>query len=262
MIHLSRRALAAGLALAIVTTVPAAQAQRGAFSTDLPRVPGVVAQHGMVVAQETARRPDRRRGPQARRQRGRRRGRRRLRDGRHLSARRQHRRRRLHGDPPRRPQAADSRSTIARPAPAATTRDTYLDAKGEADPKKSRDLGTAIGVPGTVAGLALAHQKYGSGKFTLAQLIAPAIVMAPRRHSGRRRHRRLAALRSREAGALAGIREDFPAPRRQRAAARRPVRADRSGAHAARDRAQRSARLLRRRHRRSASPPPCRTPAD
>ena len=33
-------------------------------------------------------------------------------------------------------------------------------------------------MPGTVAGLALAHEKYGSGKFTLAQLIAPAIALA------------------------------------------------------------------------------------
>ena len=33
-------------------------------------------------------------------------------------------------------------------------------------------------MPGTVAGLALAHEKYGSGKFTLAQLIAPAIRLA------------------------------------------------------------------------------------
>ena len=70
--------------------------------------------------------------------------------------------------------AIDYRET----APAATTRTTYLDAQGNADPKKSRDLGTAVGVPGTVAGLALAHQKYGSGKFRLADLIAPAIVMA------------------------------------------------------------------------------------
>ena len=36
----------------------------------------------------------------------------------------------------------------------------------------------AIGVPGTVAGLALAEEKYGSGHFTLADLIAPAIAMA------------------------------------------------------------------------------------
>src|SRR4051812_46326014 len=34
------------------------------------------------------------------------------------------------------------------------------------------------GIPGTVAGLALAHERYGSGKFTLPQLIAPAISLA------------------------------------------------------------------------------------
>ena len=70
--------------------------------------------------------------------------------------------------------AIDYRET----APAAMTRDIFLDDKGEADPKKSRDSALGIGVPGTVAGLALAHEKYGSGKFTLAQLIAPAIRFA------------------------------------------------------------------------------------
>jgi gamma-glutamyltranspeptidase/glutathione hydrolase len=63
-------------------------------------------------------------------------------------------------------------------SPAATARDTYLDPRGEADPGKSREQGLAVGVPGTVAGLALAHAKYGSGKFTLAQLIEPAIALA------------------------------------------------------------------------------------
>ncbi len=63
-------------------------------------------------------------------------------------------------------------------APAATTRDVFLDAKGDADPVKSRETGLAIGVPGTVAGLELAHRKYGSGRFTLAQLVAPAIRLA------------------------------------------------------------------------------------
>jgi gamma-glutamyltranspeptidase/glutathione hydrolase len=63
-------------------------------------------------------------------------------------------------------------------APQATTRDIFLDANGEADPKKSRDSALAIGVPGTVAGLALAHEKYGSGKLSLADLIAPAIALA------------------------------------------------------------------------------------
>jgi gamma-glutamyltranspeptidase/glutathione hydrolase len=55
---------------------------------------------------------------------------------------------------------------------------SFLDEAGNADPGKSRDSALAIGVPGTVAGLALAEQKYGSGKFTLAELIAPAIDMA------------------------------------------------------------------------------------
>jgi gamma-glutamyltranspeptidase / glutathione hydrolase len=63
-------------------------------------------------------------------------------------------------------------------APAAITRDSFLDVKGDADPVKSRDSALAIGVPGTVAGLALAHAKYGSHKFTLAQLLAPAIRLA------------------------------------------------------------------------------------
>jgi gamma-glutamyltranspeptidase/glutathione hydrolase len=54
----------------------------------------------------------------------------------------------------------------------------FLDEKGNADPKKSRDSALAIGVPGTVAGLALAHQRFGSGRFTLADLIAPAIALA------------------------------------------------------------------------------------
>ena len=70
--------------------------------------------------------------------------------------------------------AIDYRET----APAATTRAIFLDERGEADPHKSQDSALAIGVPGTVAGLALAHAKYGSGKFTLAQLIAPSIALA------------------------------------------------------------------------------------
>ena len=70
--------------------------------------------------------------------------------------------------------AIDYRET----APQATTADVFLDERGEADPRKSRDSGLAVGVPGTVAGLALALARYGSGKFTLAQLIAPAIAAA------------------------------------------------------------------------------------
>ena len=60
--------------------------------------------------------------------------------------------------------AIDYRET----APAATTPDVFLDAKGEPDPAKSRDSGLSVGIPGTVAGLALADRKYGSGKLSLA----------------------------------------------------------------------------------------------
>jgi gamma-glutamyltranspeptidase/glutathione hydrolase len=63
-------------------------------------------------------------------------------------------------------------------APAASKVDMFLDAQGNPDPKKSRDSGLAIGVPGTVRGLALAHEKYGSGKLSLAQLIEPAVRLA------------------------------------------------------------------------------------
>jgi gamma-glutamyltranspeptidase/glutathione hydrolase len=62
-------------------------------------------------------------------------------------------------------------------APAAATAEMFLD-RGEPDPQKSRFGGLAVGVPGTVAGLALAHAKYGSGKFTLSRLIAPATRLA------------------------------------------------------------------------------------
>src|SRR5579871_5341171 len=63
-------------------------------------------------------------------------------------------------------------------APGAMTRDSFLGADGKPDDAKSRDSALGIGVPGTVAGLALALDKYGSGKFTLAQLIRPAIDLA------------------------------------------------------------------------------------
>ena len=70
--------------------------------------------------------------------------------------------------------AIDYRET----APAAATRDMFLDSKGDPDPVKSRDSGLSVGVPGTVRGLALAHEKYGSGRFSLAQLIEPAARLA------------------------------------------------------------------------------------
>src|ERR1700742_270972 len=70
--------------------------------------------------------------------------------------------------------AIDYRET----APAGATRDMFLGAGDTPDRRKSLDSALAIGVPGTVAGLALALDKYGSGKFTLAELLKPAIALA------------------------------------------------------------------------------------
>ncbi len=73
---------------------------------------------------------------------------------------------------------ADTAIDYRETAPAAINAKSFLDAQGNADPQKSRTSALAIGVPGTVAGLALAEKEYGSGRFTLADLIAPAIAMA------------------------------------------------------------------------------------
>src|SRR6266568_8183161 len=70
--------------------------------------------------------------------------------------------------------AIDYRET----APAAMTPDIYLGADGKPDTDKSRNSALGIGVPGTVAGLAVALEKYGSGRFTLAQILKPAIELA------------------------------------------------------------------------------------
>jgi gamma-glutamyltranspeptidase/glutathione hydrolase len=70
--------------------------------------------------------------------------------------------------------AIDYRET----APAATTSGIFLGADGKPDAAKSRESALGIGVPGTPAGLTLALEKYGSGKFTLADLLKPAIGLA------------------------------------------------------------------------------------
>jgi len=70
--------------------------------------------------------------------------------------------------------AIDYRET----APAAITQDVFLGADGKPDSDKSRNSALGIGVPGTVAGLAVALEKYGSGRFTLAQILKPAIELA------------------------------------------------------------------------------------
>jgi len=61
-------------------------------------------------------------------------------------------------------------------APTRASRDMFLDAQGNADSKKSLTSHLASGVPGTVAGLALANKEYGT--LPLSRLIAPAITLA------------------------------------------------------------------------------------
>ena len=61
-------------------------------------------------------------------------------------------------------------------APAAATRDMYLDAQGNVIEGASEIGYKAIGVPGSVAGMVYAERKYG--KLTLKQVMAPAIELA------------------------------------------------------------------------------------
>lgn len=61
-------------------------------------------------------------------------------------------------------------------APAAADRDLFLDANGEVDAKKARFSRAAAGVPGTVAGMTLALEKYGT--MSLKKVMAPAIKLA------------------------------------------------------------------------------------
>jgi gamma-glutamyltranspeptidase/glutathione hydrolase len=73
---------------------------------------------------------------------------------------------------------ADGRSTFIdfrESAPEKSTRDMYLDKDGK--PTRDSVLGwRAAGIPGTVRGFELAHQKYGKAKW--ASLVAPAVKLA------------------------------------------------------------------------------------
>jgi len=75
-------------------------------------------------------------------------------------------------------------------APTATTPELFLDAAGKPLPRKEAiECGRSVGVPGVLAALKLAHDKYG--KLPWAELFAPAIKLA---HDGFSVSNRLAEL--------------------------------------------------------------------
>ena len=65
-------------------------------------------------------------------------------------------------------------------APGAASRDMYLDAKGDVT-RGSLDGAKAAGIPGTVAGMELAHSRFGT--IPWAELVAPAIRLAREGHT-------------------------------------------------------------------------------
>ncbi|WP_324281528.1 gamma-glutamyltransferase [Cyanobacterium aponinum UTEX 3221] len=75
---------------------------------------------------------------------------------------------------------ADNNQNIAldyrEKAPLKATKNMFLDDKGEVDSNKSRFSHLAVGVPGTVAGLTFALEKYGT--ISLKRALQPAIELA------------------------------------------------------------------------------------
>lgn len=61
-------------------------------------------------------------------------------------------------------------------APLAATRDMYLDEEGNIIRGKSTRGATAVGVPGTVAGVFAGHEKFG--KLPMKEILAPVIALA------------------------------------------------------------------------------------
>jgi gamma-glutamyltranspeptidase/glutathione hydrolase len=72
------------------------------------------------------------------------------------------------------PNALDFRET----APSDALRERYFDTSGKPLPQRALEGALASGVPGSPAGLYALHQKYGSGKFSWAQLVKPAAQLA------------------------------------------------------------------------------------
>ena len=76
----------------------------------------------------------------------------------------------------REPDGAATSYDYRETAPAAATRDMFLDADGNFLPDRSQRGHLASGVPGSVAGLVMAHRRHG--RLPLARVMAPAIRLA------------------------------------------------------------------------------------
>ncbi|NER13401.1 gamma-glutamyltransferase [Leptobacterium flavescens] len=63
-------------------------------------------------------------------------------------------------------------------APLSADRDMYLDSLGNIIPGKSTEGATAVGIPGTIAGIFEAHRKFGS--LPISAIIEPSIKLAKR----------------------------------------------------------------------------------
>ena len=145
---------------------------------ELSTVRAVPAEHGMVVAQEKTRRAGRRRYPETGRQCGRCRGRHRLCAGRDLSARRQYRRRRLHGDPFRRAQRR-RRDRLSRDR-AGGDHARHVSRRRTASPTPtSRAIPrSASACPAPSPDWRWRWKNTAPANFTLAQILKPAIELA------------------------------------------------------------------------------------
>ncbi|MEC3964575.1 gamma-glutamyltransferase [Flagellimonas halotolerans] len=82
-------------------------------------------------------------------------------------------------------------------APLAAHKDMYLDSLGNVIPGMSTSGGTAVGVPGTVAGVLEVHKKFG--KLPLKEIIEPIIALA----------KKGVVVTKKQANRLEGYREDF-----------------------------------------------------
>ena len=92
-------------------------------------------------------------------------------------------------------------------APAAATRNMYLDANGNVVPDKSLFTQAAIGVPGTVAGLTYALEHYGT--MPRATLVAPAVALASKGFPVGERLAGVFAVEREHLGAWEGTRKVF-----------------------------------------------------